>query len=104
MDFRYVVYTEGRVEDWMNLVLNEMRSTNKFITKKAIFYYGKNWRIPRYNNYKLIELTVLVFEVKFYLSRYLFIHLFINISYIFRYSVKYEVIVFILKNFVPNDG
>ncbi|CAH0724307.1 unnamed protein product, partial [Brenthis ino] len=47
MDFRYVVYTEGRVEDWMNLVLNEMRNTNKFITKKAIFYYGKNWRIPR---------------------------------------------------------
>ncbi|XP_059059014.1 dynein axonemal heavy chain 10 [Achroia grisella] len=47
MDFRHVVYTEGRVEDWMNLVLIEMRSTNKFITKKAIFYYGKNWRVPR---------------------------------------------------------
>ncbi|XP_049877279.1 dynein axonemal heavy chain 10 [Pectinophora gossypiella] len=47
MEFRYVVYTEGRVEDWMNLVLNEMRSTNKFITKKAIFYYGKNWKVPR---------------------------------------------------------
>ncbi|XP_068620608.1 LOW QUALITY PROTEIN: dynein axonemal heavy chain 10 [Battus philenor] len=47
MDFRYVVYTEGRVEDWMNLVLAEMRSTNKFITKKAIFYYGKNWNVPR---------------------------------------------------------
>ncbi|XP_026741363.1 dynein heavy chain 10, axonemal [Trichoplusia ni] len=47
MDFRKVVYTEGRVEDWMNLVLNEMRNTNKFITKKAIFYYGKNWKVPR---------------------------------------------------------
>ncbi|KAJ0174233.1 hypothetical protein K1T71_010379 [Dendrolimus kikuchii] len=47
MDFRYVVYTEGRVEDWMNLVLTEMRNTNKFITKKAIFYYGKNWKVPR---------------------------------------------------------
>ncbi|XP_045502201.1 dynein axonemal heavy chain 10 [Colias croceus] len=47
MDFRYVVYTEGRVEDWMNLVLKEMRRTNKFITKKAVFYYGKNWRVPR---------------------------------------------------------
>lgn len=94
MDFRYVVYTEGRVEDWMNLVLNEMRSTNKFITKKAIFYYGKNWRIPRYNNYKLIELTVLVIETTFYLNRYLFIHFFINISYILIYNVKlYEVIV-----------
>nr|XP_049701305.1 dynein axonemal heavy chain 10 [Helicoverpa armigera] len=47
MDFRKVVYTEGRVEDWMNLVLNEMRNTNKFISKKAIFYYGKNWKVPR---------------------------------------------------------
>ncbi|KAM3960300.1 LOW QUALITY PROTEIN: dynein heavy chain at 89D [Aphomia sociella] len=47
MDFRHVVYTEGRVEDWMNLVLIEMRNTNKFITKKAIYYYGKNWRVPR---------------------------------------------------------
>ncbi|KPJ04007.1 Dynein heavy chain 10, axonemal [Papilio xuthus] len=47
MDFRNIVYTEGRVEDWMNLVLNEMRRTNKFITKKAIFYYGKNWNVPR---------------------------------------------------------
>ncbi|CAK1584360.1 unnamed protein product [Parnassius mnemosyne] len=47
MDFRHVVYTEGRVEDWMNLVLAEMRNTNKFITKKAIFYYGKNWNVPR---------------------------------------------------------
>ncbi|VVD00169.1 unnamed protein product [Leptidea sinapis] len=47
MDFRSVVYTEGRVEDWMNLVLREMRRTNKFITKKAVFYYGRNWRVPR---------------------------------------------------------
>lgn len=48
MEFRNVVYTEGRVEDWMNLVLIEMRATNKFITKKAIFYYGRNWKVPRY--------------------------------------------------------
>ncbi|KAF9424734.1 hypothetical protein HW555_000035, partial [Spodoptera exigua] len=47
MDFRKVVYTEGRVEDWMNLVLREMMDTNKFITKKAIFYYGRNWKVPR---------------------------------------------------------
>ncbi|CAG9795657.1 unnamed protein product, partial [Diatraea saccharalis] len=47
MEFRRVVYTEGRVEDWMNLVLIEMRNTNKFITKKAIFYYGRNWKVPR---------------------------------------------------------
>lgn len=48
MEFRNVVYTEGRVEDWMNLVLIEMRATNKFITKKAIFYYGRNWKVPRH--------------------------------------------------------
>ncbi|CAB3257120.1 unnamed protein product [Arctia plantaginis] len=47
MDFRTVVYTEGRVEDWMNLVLNEMRSSNRFLSKKAIFYYGRNWKVPR---------------------------------------------------------
>ncbi|CAG9136916.1 unnamed protein product [Plutella xylostella] len=47
MEFRNVVYTEGRVEDWMNLVLIEMRNTNRFITKKAIFYYGRNWKVPR---------------------------------------------------------
>ncbi|KAL4712607.1 hypothetical protein ACJJTC_007202 [Scirpophaga incertulas] len=47
MVFRQVVYTEGRVEDWMNLVLIEMRRTNKFLTKKAIFYYGRNWKVPR---------------------------------------------------------
>lgn len=54
MDFRNIVYTEGRVEDWMNLVLNEMRSSNKFLTKKAIFYYGKNWKVPRLINYNII--------------------------------------------------
>ncbi|XP_075981627.1 dynein heavy chain at 89D [Anticarsia gemmatalis] len=47
MEFRNVVYTEGRVEDWMNLVLIEMRNSNKFLSKKAIFYYGKNWKVPR---------------------------------------------------------
>ncbi|XP_060518939.1 LOW QUALITY PROTEIN: dynein axonemal heavy chain 10 [Cylas formicarius] len=41
MEFRSVVYIEGRVEDWMNDVLKEMRRSNRFITKSAIFYYGK---------------------------------------------------------------
>jgi dynein heavy chain len=40
MDFRNVVECEGRVEEWMNFVVDEMRATNRFITKKAIYYYG----------------------------------------------------------------
>lgn len=39
MDFRQPVVAEGRVEDWMTNVLNEMRRTNRLITKEAIFCY-----------------------------------------------------------------
>uniref|UniRef100_A0A8C0ZLW2 AAA+ ATPase domain-containing protein n=1 Tax=Castor canadensis TaxID=51338 RepID=A0A8C0ZLW2_CASCN len=39
MDFRRVIRAEGRVEDWMTAVLNEMRRTNRLITKEAIFRY-----------------------------------------------------------------
>ncbi|KAI4469012.1 dynein heavy chain [Holotrichia oblita] len=46
MEFRTAVYTEGKVEDWMNDVLNEMRRSNRFITKKSIYDYGKTQR-PR---------------------------------------------------------
>lgn len=46
MEFRNSVYTEGKVEDWMNDVLNEMRRSNRFITKKSIYDYGKTHR-PR---------------------------------------------------------
>lgn len=70
MEFRYIVYTEGRVEDWMNLVLNEMRSTNKFITKKAIFYYGRNWKVPRYVNFlTIIRICWRKFSVMFSMQR-----------------------------------
>ncbi|CAG2068701.1 unnamed protein product [Timema podura] len=41
MEFRQDVFAEGRVEDWMDLMLQEMRRTNRYITKKAIFNYGK---------------------------------------------------------------
>jgi dynein heavy chain len=41
MEFRHSVHIIGKVEDWMNDVLNEMRRSNRFITKSAIFYYGK---------------------------------------------------------------
>lgn len=41
MDFRNSVIAMGRVENWMNSVLAEMRKTNRYLTKKAIFEYGK---------------------------------------------------------------
>lgn len=41
MDFRDPVIATGRVENWMNLILAEMRKTNRYVTKKAIFEYGK---------------------------------------------------------------
>lgn len=47
MKFKSQVKTEGRVEAWMNDVLAEMRSTNRHITKKAIFDYGRNKDMPR---------------------------------------------------------
>ncbi|CAF4691617.1 unnamed protein product, partial [Rotaria sp. Silwood1] len=39
MPFKQSVITEGRVEDWMTKVLEEMRRTNKAITKEAVYYY-----------------------------------------------------------------
>jgi len=41
MDFKNDVICKGRVEEWMNDVVAEMRASNRFITKKSIFYYGK---------------------------------------------------------------
>lgn len=41
MDFRSPVLIEGKVEEWMNEVLKEMQRSNRFITKSAIYYYGK---------------------------------------------------------------
>lgn len=41
MELRNTQYGEGKVEAWMSTVLTEMRVTNRYITKKAIFDYGK---------------------------------------------------------------
>ncbi|CAG9765840.1 unnamed protein product [Ceutorhynchus assimilis] len=41
MEFRNPAMIEGKVEDWMNEVLKEMRRSNRFITKSSIYYYGK---------------------------------------------------------------
>ena len=40
MEFRKHVPAEGRVEEWMTAILDEMRSTNRLITKEALYYYG----------------------------------------------------------------
>ncbi|KAG5670791.1 hypothetical protein PVAND_001030 [Polypedilum vanderplanki] len=47
MQFKNQVQAEGRVEEWMNEVLKEMRSSNRHITKKSIFDYGKNKDMSR---------------------------------------------------------
>ena len=46
MEFKQAIATDGRVEDWMTNVLNEMRRTNRLITKEAIYKYCDN--IERY--------------------------------------------------------
>lgn len=45
MEYRVPQYIEGKVEDWMNDMVDEMRRSNRYITKKAIFDYGHNRRI-----------------------------------------------------------
>ncbi|XP_054248884.1 dynein axonemal heavy chain 10 [Indicator indicator] len=39
MEFRQAVSAKGRVENWMTAVLEEMRRTNRLLTKEAIFRY-----------------------------------------------------------------
>jgi len=41
MEFREVIAAVGRVEDWMNAVVEAMRVATRYSTKKAIFDYGK---------------------------------------------------------------
>ncbi|ETN61879.1 dynein heavy chain 10, axonemal [Anopheles darlingi] len=41
------VPVKDRVENWMSEVLKEMRRTNRFITKKAIYDYGKHRELAR---------------------------------------------------------
>lgn len=52
MAFRQAIAAEGRVEDWMTAVLQEMRRTNRLITKEAIFRYcedkSRYCQYPRY--------------------------------------------------------
>lgn len=41
MDFRNPVSTEGQIEIWMGLALEEMKRSNRYLTKKAVYNYGK---------------------------------------------------------------
>lgn len=41
MEFRTPVAAEGKIEEWMVLALAEMRKSNRYFTKKAIYNYGK---------------------------------------------------------------
>ncbi|CAF4498728.1 unnamed protein product, partial [Rotaria magnacalcarata] len=53
MPFKQSIITEGRVEDWMTKVLEEMRRTNKAITKEAVYYYRfRKTRIGWMYNYQ----------------------------------------------------
>lgn len=47
MQFKNEVITAGRVENWMNSVLLEMRISNRYITKQSIFDYGKHKETAR---------------------------------------------------------
>ncbi|CAB0039667.1 unnamed protein product [Trichogramma brassicae] len=41
MDFRNPVLAEGSIENWLVLALDEMRKSNRYLTKKSVFDYGK---------------------------------------------------------------
>lgn len=69
MEFKTQVVAEGRVEDWMTEVLNEMRRTNRLITKEAIYFYCASGKI------RSVTLYMPIFQ--FY-ERVNLIHLFIN--------------------------
>lgn len=46
MEFRTTQHTSGDVEHWMMRVMNEMFVSNRYLTKKAIYEFGKTSR-PR---------------------------------------------------------
>ena len=62
MEYKTTVAAEGRVEDWMTEVLNEMRRTNRLITKEAIFYYCTNNK----TRYVFLFLCILHHTITYY--------------------------------------
>ncbi|XP_076380407.1 dynein heavy chain at 89D [Megalopta genalis] len=41
MDFRYPPLAEGKIEEWMVVATEEMKKSNRYLTKKAVYNYGK---------------------------------------------------------------
>nr|XP_034180267.1 dynein heavy chain 10, axonemal [Osmia lignaria] len=41
MEFRNAVLAEGKIEEWMGVALEEMKKSNRYLTKKAVYDYGK---------------------------------------------------------------
>jgi len=41
MEFRNAVIAEGNIEIWMGVALEEMKRSNRYITKKTVYEYGK---------------------------------------------------------------
>ncbi|XP_076299453.1 dynein axonemal heavy chain 10-like [Lasioglossum baleicum] len=41
MDFRTHVLAEGKIEEWMVVATEEMKKSNRYLTKKAVYNYGK---------------------------------------------------------------
>ncbi|KZC13452.1 Dynein heavy chain 10, axonemal [Dufourea novaeangliae] len=41
MDFRNPVLAEGKIEEWMVVATEEMKKSNRYLTKKAVYDYGK---------------------------------------------------------------
>lgn len=55
MEFKNVVLAEGNIENWMVLVLNEMKASNRYLTKKAVYDYGK---VRKQNVYLLMRVIL----------------------------------------------
>lgn len=62
MEFKNVVLAEGNIENWMVLVLNEMKASNRYLTKKAVYDYGK---VRKQNVYLLMR--VILYDNFFFL-------------------------------------
>lgn len=41
MNFNNLVATDRKIEDWMSDALEEMKRSNRYLTKKAVYNYGK---------------------------------------------------------------
>lgn len=62
MDFRNPVSTESQIEIWMGLALEEMKRSNRYLTKKAIYNYGKVY-------IKLFHITFISSHIDFFKIR-----------------------------------